>query len=275
MPLTITTDSSHVLIGQKVEVQTALLGKCQGVEIYAVRQTIETTRIVTIKGEAKQSVQTTVCNGLADTKGVIRAMEGWPIEAPRTKHPEFDTDLRNLRSQQGIILALPPEFLEELQQDQNTSIGQHQIKDPLKVIEEGGTVIPVDYFSPSNLEFDLDGVPYPQQHRFGYITGSFANDNYDLDKAVEILSKRSDVALLPFGGDKYAAKKKPVEYIVGIPSYNASDTRHSYIAFDWFPSREDYAKAYKPNQPIHIGIYENDLLGLHAGGAVRDWQKGK
>jgi hypothetical protein len=112
--------------------------------------------------------------------------------------------------------------------------------------------------------FDVNNEPLPVAVRFDYIDGNMRNGSYDLAKALDILNARDDIYI--------------IHNIESVPYYNRSSSCSSCISFLWRPSVEDYRKMWDRCKKIdkkyascrmHQAIFEEDLLGLRAGGAAK------
>lgn len=119
---------------------------------------------------------------------------------------------------------------------------------------------------------DWQGVPLPCAILFNYIDAHMHNGSYDLAKALEILKARTDVRF--YGADRWQEDGE----ILRIPGYNQSAGRTEHLSFVWMPSREDYLKMWERAKTYgnrthascdrHRAIFDEDLLGLRAGGAA-------
>jgi hypothetical protein len=101
--------------------------------------------------------------------------------------------------------------------------------------------VPVYVVGSSHLLFDINRRPLPVGQVISYIGFGLDNSRYDLDKAAEILKKRTDIEFL--SEDRWHALK-PGEVISPIPSYNAERGRDYQISFRWTPSAEDMGRIY-------------------------------
>ena len=102
---------------------------------------------------------------------------------------------------------------------------------------------PYDYFTGDDLTevvfikvsyydhniYDVDGNKYPKAIYFDYIEAGMHNNNYNLQRTLEILKIRDDIEL-------FTKEVKP------IPYYNSSDDQDMYLEFAWHPSNEDFNK---------------------------------
>lgn len=130
-----------------------------------------------------------------------------------------------------------------------------------------------------------DGTPVPTGLRADYIShGRISNANYDLNKLVEILSKRDDIVFVIETGYKTSTKVKDIsEYeardiISDIPYYNAESNRNKTVVFEWHPNKKDITTVhknlnernpkYKTSDQLWRSIFETDILGLRSGGAA-------
>jgi hypothetical protein len=127
----------------------------------------------------------------------------------------------------------------------------------------------------SHMAFSIKGAPYPVAKQFDYIEGTLDNLHYDLEKAVQILSKRKDVQLVKSEQPHYNSNP----YILEIPYYNRGDGRYDYVAFRWIPTVQTYRKVWKkclavekdyPSTRIREVALGMDLFGLRKGGAEKE-----
>lgn len=105
------------------------------------------------------------------------------------------------------------------------------IKKPYKyIIEEGlEDVVNLDFYTYDSNVYDIDGNKCAKAFHLDYISGIIDSNNYDLEKSLEILRKRSDIHLY---NDK----------IEKVPYYNADHLDHKCLSFKWMPSDEDFSK---------------------------------
>lgn len=120
-----------------------------------------------------------------------------------------------------------------------------------------------------NQFYSLDDEIVPTAVWFDYIDAHIDNSRYDLAKLVDILRTREDVEFFDGGERQYWKVDADRPEIKSIPSYNAEGGRTQYAPFFWLPSLEvmklleaDMSNRYKT-------IFEQDLLGLRAGGAAK------
>lgn len=123
--------------------------------------------------------------------------------------------------------------------------------------------------------YDWKGVPMACALAFDYISARMNDGQYDLPRALEILKARKDIRF--WGADHW---EKDGE-VLQVPGYNRSRGCREYISFVWMPSREDYLKMWAKAQSYstpgkspasterYRAIFDEDLLGLRAGGAAR------
>lgn len=107
----------------------------------------------------------------------------------------------------------------------------------------------------------LDGTIYPTAILFDYISANMNNRAYDIDRAFQILSERSDVTFLDNNHRPTAGK------ILRIPYYN-SECGETYLSFAWRPSQEQRERLYECELGKFKLIFDEDMLGLRAGGAA-------
>lgn len=131
--------------------------------------------------------------------------------------------------------------------------------------------------------FDREGQPLPMGIFFGYnSSGSVDESRYDMERLVAHLLTRKDVALYGWKDShrRYELDKEkrplatsPENAIFLIPYYNATPGHTRTAYFHWMPSREDYRRMWAAcggrAHRIYETIFDLDLLGLRAAGAVR------
>ncbi len=161
-------------------------------------------------------------------------------------------------------------------------------------IANGGSpdnLVRVDSYD--NSFWRVDGTIFPYGIRFDYIDARMHNVFYDLEKVVEVLRKRDDVAILaaherydvPYARKhaivEQAIVAQPGEEIDDVPYYNRDAGRTHTITFFWTPTAEQHM-AIREQQAIFKGskivrrggkskhqlIFDEDWLGLRAGGAA-------
>lgn len=138
----------------------------------------------------------------------------------------------------------------------------------------------VKWDSASHMLFDIEGQPLPVAVEIEYIMGGMDESRYDLVKAAEILLNRDDVHVYNFDayGERGEGEATSIkEAIAPIPYYNADQGRSKTINARWMPSVKDYRRmwnrclSYKDGYSStkkHMAIFDEDLLGLRAGGAA-------
>lgn len=136
----------------------------------------------------------------------------------------------------------------------------------------------------SHMAFDRRGEALPTAIWFSYLSGSVSEETYDLEKMAGILLARDDVHVFPkVAGwrddpDRSGKAATVAECILPIPGYNAGEGRTQTIYFAYRPTAEDHRRlwekclSYKTRAPSAQrlrAVMDLDLLGLKAGGAVR------
>lgn len=129
----------------------------------------------------------------------------------------------------------------------------------------------------SHMLFDRLGNALPTAIYFDYMRGQMDESTYDLEKAIEILSK--DSRITPVGPDSYRDAKGPSKLkFYDIPYYNSGPGRRKTLPFIFSPTKENmvalWAKAigYRTNYPstkLHDAVFDLDMLGLRAAGAAK------
>lgn len=126
------------------------------------------------------------------------------------------------------------------------------------------------------IKFFLDDRVVPVALHFEYIQSNMDNMHYDLELAVEILKKNSQVTLITDRYDK--------SFISDIPSYNASPSRTKCISFIFSPTIEQATMLWEEQKKIDEkyphgarfkAVLDLDLLGLHSGGACKTVSNGE
>ena len=112
--------------------------------------------------------------------------------------------------------------------------------------------------------FDRKGKALPVARGVDYIDWCVDNGHYDLDKAVEVLSKRSDI---------HDLRREP------IPYYNQDSGRTETLVFTWAPDVRTYRRAWKWCQGLNVhypstrfpyAVDKLDLWGLARAGAKKE-----
>lgn len=129
----------------------------------------------------------------------------------------------------------------------------------------------------SSMLFDRLGNALPTAFYFDYMRGQMDESTYDLEKAIEILSK--DFRVTPVDPDSYRGAKGPSKLkFYDIPYYNSEPGRRKTLPFIFSPTKEDmvalWAKAigYRTNYPstkLHDAVFDLDMLGLRDAGAAK------
>lgn len=134
------------------------------------------------------------------------------------------------------------------------------IEEPFTYLKNGKGVLVQYHLGENGHIFNKIGVPFPQAMYFNYMSGKIDNAHYDLDRVIEILSKRTDIFNL---------------IIKDIPYYNSQPGRDKQIEFVWVPTREDmitiweYCRKAEDYVDSYRAIFELDLLGLRKAGAAK------
>lgn len=138
----------------------------------------------------------------------------------------------------------------------------------------------VEFDVGTHMLFDQDGQVLPTAILFDYMNGFLRNGNYDMTKALKILSKDKRVMSNPDTTSRRArtSKEEPVLSIFDVPHYNRSPASSQFLSFWFAPTVEDMraiwekAKSYGtkyPSTTFHQAIFDLDLMGLRAGGAAK------
>lgn len=115
-----------------------------------------------------------------------------------------------------------------------------------------------------HMVFDRKGKALPVARNVDYIDYRMDNEHYDLDKAVQILSKRSDI---------HDLRREP------IPYYNRDEGRTETLIFTWAPNVRTYRRAWKwcqeqdteyPSTRFNYAVEKLDLWGLARAGAKKE-----
>lgn len=118
-----------------------------------------------------------------------------------------------------------------------------------------------------NQFYTLDDEIMPTAVWFDYIDAYIENTRYDLSKVVDILRERDDI-VFPESRDHWTVDKDRPE-IQRIPYYNADGGRTTYVPFFWLPTMEAMKLLEADMSNRYKTIFEQDLLGLRAGGAAK------
>ncbi len=100
----------------------------------------------------------------------------------------------------------------------------------------------------------LDGRAYRAAVWFDYIQAQIHNGAYDLTKAHEILSKNPNV--------------RELTAVERIPSYNWESHKSNTLSFKYAIPDDQMDMLVKAGTNIYRVVFDNDLLGLRAGGAA-------
>jgi hypothetical protein len=156
-------------------------------------------------------------------------------------------------------------LLEHLQQNgfiMNDGLNKEYYEDSFTAFKEQAGIL-VRFDNDAHMVFDSTGEPLPVAIHFDYIN-SIENESYNLELVSSILSSRKDILIL--------------KDIHDIPYYNACNGCTKTINFLWQPSVEDYRKMWNkcllygskyPSCEMHQAVFDEDLLGLRAGGASK------
>lgn len=122
--------------------------------------------------------------------------------------------------------------------------------------------------------FDSNKSPLSVALYMDYTNILIDNSRYDLELALKILSKRSDIKFL---NSRNEPDENPA--ILDIPYHSADRIRSAYLRFVWMPDKETYLKMWNQvssHRASHLSSYEKckaifdaDLLGLRSGGAAK------
>lgn len=144
--------------------------------------------------------------------------------------------------------------------------------DLLEMFEAGAQLDDLHFASFSDHSFiDKEGKPVPTAFRFDYIDANLANDVYDLQKAVDVLSVNPEMEIIP---DRYTKR-----LIKPIPHYNCVEDRYNYVEVIWRPTEETWndlleqAAEVKDRNGVQLTSFKRhdlmtrfDVLGLIAAG---------
>ena len=179
---------------------------------------------------------------------------------------------------QGVVppvngwALVKPAMLKSLQRfgwggkDNNHTSSRHKYmyKNTFAATKQGyGVLVRFDNFT--CMVYDVNGDVLPVAIWCDYISASIDNYHYNLSKVVSILKKRNDISFVTNG-------------VEPIPHYNNESGLDSYIGFYWQPYIKDYKQMWAKCKKIggdytsnnmYQAIFEEDLLGLRAGGAAR------
>lgn len=150
-------------------------------------------------------------------------------------------------------------------------------RDVYDFVKDGGDINNVICFEGYDHSFwDVNGDLIATGKHFDYIGANMHDRCYDLAKAVEILEGRSDITWTKPQEDRYGADTD--SHIQRVPYYN-QDCASQFLEFFWTPSQEQAVRLWetKGSFETYKLIFDNDWLGLRAGGAAlfNDFYKSK
>lgn len=141
---------------------------------------------------------------------------------------------------------------------------EYEYNDVFVAIQRGwGQLVKLD--NSANMVYNESGEVLPVAIHCDYITHQMNNGSYDMTRLLEILEARDDIHFITDG-------------VEPVPYYNSSADCSSYVAFWWQASVEDYRRMWArckkiggayPSCSFAQAIFEEDLLGLRAGGAAK------
>lgn len=126
----------------------------------------------------------------------------------------------------------------------------------------------------SRMLFDRFGEVLPTAVFFNYMNGNLRHGAYDLQKVIEILSKRKGIQALR--GERPSEVEELC--IDEVPYYNRSRGCAAQVQFFFQPTLKEmralWAKMQElnkryPSNAVHRAIFELDLLGLRKGDAAK------
>lgn len=255
MEITVETIESHTTVVTDRKVECFILGE----KVVIYRLTVTTT-----SGNKKPT--TSVSEGITSPAGLSSFRNG------AASLPEFFKNQSAVLGNPELVETLRTygylndEFREGLREITNTpytrwAAGGAKIEDI--ILFEGG----------AHMCHDWQGVPLACAMPFNYIEAQLHNGSYDLKKALEILKKRTDIRF--YAQDRWSK----AEEIQMIPGYNQTERNTECISFVWMPLREDYLRMWSraqgyggtshPSCNRYRAVFDEDLLGLRAGGSAK------
>lgn len=191
-----------------------------------------------------------------------------------------DNKVEDLVKEVGLYLV-KAEFLEMAQKEGYVTAAEHyapisKMYDEFAQSEVSPDLV-VRIDRGSYTLFDLSGDVLPTAMHFDYTRGQMDEATYDLGVAVEVL--RRDPRITPIDPDNYRGQvcTKALQYY-DIPYYNSELGRAKTLPFLFSPTKEDMlklwekAETYKghhPSNELHRAVFDLDMLGLRAAGAVK------
>jgi hypothetical protein len=132
-------------------------------------------------------------------------------------------------------------------------------------LKQDGSLNNIVRIDPNNNSFwHVDGKIIPTGIYFDYISARMNDGCYNLKKALTILSQRGDITFAS-PNDKDAKNNARIH---NIPAYNQSEGYSQSLNFFWTPSQEQAEMLVKCRTTSYQMIFEQDMLGLRAGGAA-------
>jgi hypothetical protein len=129
----------------------------------------------------------------------------------------------------------------------------------------------------SHLLFDRHGEVLPVGFRLDYSSGGYHSGRYDIDKALEILSKDPRVSPVPIRGKMQEGGLRVLRV---ADHFSTDDFNQRHIGFMFAPTVEDMralltkCKSYENNESYPWGrrydaLFDLDIFGLRAGSAAK------
>lgn len=196
----------------------------------------------------------------------------------------LDDEAAEVKGIAGMLIA-PPGFKETMRHNMfMDALEKHQTElfakaDRLEGLQSGtidlDDIIRLD--TASHLLYDRHGEVLPVGFRLDYSTGGYHSGRYDIDKALEILSKDPRVSPLPIRGK---VPEGGLRVLRVADHFSTDDYEQRHIAFMFAPTVEDMrallarCKSYEDGSSYPWGnrydaLFDLDILGLRAGGAAK------
>lgn len=239
-------------------------------DVYVYRAVEKTTTTRNGKSSTKTQTVQGVCKGAALSKVRAGAL------------------VQQLPKYKGYWLQpclLTDEYLAEVKQFGYAAISQRNYKgidrcDFFDYVAEGGSLENlVLFYSADHSFYRIDGSFMPTGVMFTYLNESMCSRSYDLDKVVEILSKRDDITFINCSERGTYGKPMPElvldePKITPVPHYNSdcgSEIRFAYTPTEEQAKRIDAIRQEAKNYlSVSSVILTEDMLGIKGAKRERD-----
>lgn len=192
----------------------------------------------------------------------------------------LDNKVDDLVKETGLHLV-KAEFLQMAQKESYVTAIEHYAPLSKPYYEFAQSEVPPDLVvridHSGYMLFDRHGNVLPTAMYFNYMCGQMGEDTYDLDLAVEILSKDLRIATVDPSTRRGDICETKLRYY-DIPYYNSEPGRTKTLSFTFSPTKEDMVVLWEkakslstkyPSTEFHRAVFELDMLGLRAAGAAK------